>query len=53
VRVGPHCKIRGAIFDANVEVPTNTEIGWDLEAWSGSKPEDLPPEALLRVEIHL
>jgi len=31
-RIGPHCRIRRAIIDANVEVPANTEIGWDLEA---------------------
>jgi glucose-1-phosphate adenylyltransferase len=32
VRVGPLCRIRRAIIDANIDVPTNTEIGWDLEA---------------------
>jgi glucose-1-phosphate adenylyltransferase len=32
VKVGPHCRIRRAIIDASVELPANTEIGWDLEA---------------------
>jgi glucose-1-phosphate adenylyltransferase len=31
-RIGPYSKIRRAIIDANVEIPANTEIGWDLEA---------------------
>ena len=30
-RIGPHCRIRRAIIDANVEVPANTEIGWNLD----------------------
>ena len=31
-RIGPCSRIRRAIIDANVEIPANTEIGWDREA---------------------
>lgn len=31
VKVGRHCRIRKAIIDKGVEIPANTEIGYDLE----------------------
>jgi glucose-1-phosphate adenylyltransferase len=31
VKVGRHCRIRRAIIDKDVEIPTNTTIGYDLE----------------------
>ena len=35
-RIGPCCRIRRAIIDANLEIPATTEIGWDLEADRGA-----------------
>jgi glucose-1-phosphate adenylyltransferase len=31
VKVGRHCKIRRAIIDKDIDIPENTEIGYDLE----------------------
>ena len=31
VNIGRHCRIRRAIIDKHVEIPPNTEIGYDLE----------------------